>query len=97
MSVMSTVSRRARARLTSQGQITVPKAIRTALDLAPGDELEFEVRADGAMLHPRRRRSLLDFAGIAGDSSRLLPRTAQELDEVLRTANAERAARRHRP
>jgi len=73
----------------------VPKAVRTALDLAPGDELEFEIRGDSAMLLPRRRYTLLDFAGIAGERSAMLPRTARELDDVIRAANVERALRRH--
>lgn len=96
VTITSQRAKAARARITSQGQITVPKAVRSALDLSPGDELEFEIVEGGAMLHPRRRTSILDFAGIAGDRSPLLPRTARELDEVLRAANAGRAARRHR-
>lgn len=31
----------ATAKVTSKGQITVPKGVRTKLGLAPGDELEF--------------------------------------------------------
>jgi len=31
----------ARARLTSKGQITIPKAVRERLGLQPGDEIEF--------------------------------------------------------
>ena len=96
MSIRQAPTKRARARLTSQGQITVPKAVRSALELAPGDELEFEVREGGAVMIPRRRASLLDFAGIVGDRSHLLPRTARELDEIIRAANVERATRRHR-
>lgn len=36
-------------RLTSKGQVTIPKAIRDALGLAPGDGVEFSIRGDGAV------------------------------------------------
>jgi len=94
MSLSSTIANRYRARITSQGQITVPKRVRDALRVAPGDELEFELVPDGAMVRPERRRSILEFAGIAGERSRLLPRTARELDELLSAANTARARRR---
>ena len=35
--------------LSSKGQVTVPKAIRTRLHLQPGDRLRFLVEADGAV------------------------------------------------
>lgn len=36
-----------RARLTSKGQITIPVAVRRKLNLQPGDELVFDLGADG--------------------------------------------------
>lgn len=33
--------------LTSKGQVTIPKHIRDALDLAPGSEVDFAVNRDG--------------------------------------------------
>jgi AbrB family looped-hinge helix DNA binding protein len=35
------------ATLTSKGQVTIPKEVREALGLEPGDRLCFEVRGDG--------------------------------------------------
>jgi AbrB family looped-hinge helix DNA binding protein len=35
-------------RLTSKGQVTIPKAVRDALDLRPGDEVDF-VRDNGSV------------------------------------------------
>lgn len=40
------------ARITSKGQITVPKAVRHALGLKPGDKVVFE---HGGALGPGRR------------------------------------------
>lgn len=35
------------AKITSKGQTTVPLAIRTALNIKPGDLIEWEIAADG--------------------------------------------------
>lgn len=82
-----------RSRITSQGQITVPKAIRDALGVGPGDELEFEPIGDGYVIRPRRRRSILDFAGIAGRASSKIPATAEELDRFIDEGMAKEALR----
>ena len=38
------------ARLTSKGQVTIPKSIRDALDLHDGDQVLFRVDKNGATL-----------------------------------------------
>ena len=83
-----------RARITSQGQITVPKAVRDAIGVGPGDELEFEPAADGYILRPRRRRSVLEFAGIAGSATSRIPSTAGEIDRLIDMGMAGDAAKR---
>lgn len=43
--------------MSSQGQVTIPKAIREELGLEPGDVLEFEVQGDhfiGRKKQPKR-------------------------------------------
>lgn len=41
--------------LTSQGQVTIPKRIRDAMQLVPGTSVEFSVNAAGeVVLHPAR-------------------------------------------
>lgn len=53
----------AEAKLTSKGQITVPKAVRVALGVEPGDRIAFRVRDDGVVeMHPRT----LDLLSLAG-------------------------------
>jgi AbrB family looped-hinge helix DNA binding protein len=85
---------RQRARLTGQGQITVPKAVRDALGARPGDDIEFVPRGDELLIEVRPRRSVLDFAGIAADASDHVPNTAAELDALIEAGMHEAAATR---
>jgi antitoxin PrlF len=49
------------ARLTSKGQVTLPKAVREALGLHEGDQVVFRVEGERAVL--ARTADLLDLAG----------------------------------
>jgi AbrB family looped-hinge helix DNA binding protein len=86
--------KRSRARLTRQGQITVPKAVRDALDMKPGDELEFVPRGEELVVEVRHRRSVLDFAGIASSAAPRVPGSAAELDELVQQGMADLALAR---
>jgi len=86
--------KRQRARLTSQGQITVPKAVRDALGARPGDEIEFVPRGNEVVVEVRPRRSVLDFAGMAAKATSRVPGTAAELDELVDRGMAEAATAR---
>ncbi len=49
--------------VTSKGQITLPNAMRQALNLAPGDRVRFKRGADGEIvMAARKRRSIVDIA-----------------------------------
>ena len=54
--------------LTSKGQVTIPKKIRDALDLAPGCAVDFAVNREGdVVIHkvgarPRRKADRFDSA-----------------------------------
>jgi looped-hinge helix DNA binding domain, AbrB family len=85
---------RRRARLTSQGQITVPKAVRDALGARPGDEIEFVPRDGELLIEVRPRRSVLDFAGLASDAAAAIPATAEGLDALLERGMTEAAIAR---
>ena len=53
-----------RARVTSKGQVTVPKEIRDALGIRVGDSLVFEVEDGGARVRADRKPvSFADYEG----------------------------------
>lgn len=54
----------ARARMTSKGQITVPKEVRERLRVGPGDALDFVYAGDHLEVRPIRRRRFEDFRGL---------------------------------
>lgn len=83
MVIGSGKSKGCRARITSQGQITVPKAVRDVLKARPGDVVEFDQTADGFLMRHRTRVSVLEFAGIAGSATANIPPTAEEFDQLI--------------
>ena len=51
------------AKVTFKGQITIPKAVREALDIRTGDSVAFRIERDHAVLKPLKKKALLDFYG----------------------------------
>ena len=60
-----------RATLTSKGQVTLPKTLRDQLHLKAGDQLDFQLGADGNTLvvRPANRRAA-DLIGMAARAGR---------------------------
>ncbi|MFN0030297.1 MAG: AbrB/MazE/SpoVT family DNA-binding domain-containing protein [Acidimicrobiales bacterium] len=77
------------ARLSSKGQLTVPKAVRDALGLAEGDDVVFRVEGTRAML-----ARTTDFLSLAGTIAVPANRRNIAWDDVLRRTRASRAADR---
>ncbi len=77
----------AAAKVTSKGQVTVPKAVRDALGIKEGDEVVFRVDGNRALL--ARTPDFLDLAG-----SIRVPAARRNVawDEVLRRTRSERGA-----
>jgi len=73
----------ARARLTRQGQITVPKSIREALGAQAGDELVFERRGDDVLIRHVPRGSLSRWAGAASATAPAWSGTEDELERIV--------------
>jgi antitoxin PrlF len=77
------------AKVTSKGQVTVPKAVREALGIEAGDDVVFRVEGNRAVL--ARTTGFLDLAG-----SIQVPAAKRNVawDEVLRRTRSDRAAPR---
>jgi len=78
------------AKLTSKGQITIPKEVRERLGLKDQDRVLFTVDDEGARLHVVRRPTV---AGLAGRFTSALPYPSAESirDEVGRALGRARA------
>lgn len=76
--------------LTTRGQTTIPKPIREALGLQPGDRVEFTLEGDRAVL----RRAGADLSALDGmlDQSGQEPVSIEEMDEAIGNAASEDAS-----
>lgn len=78
--------------LTSRGQTTIPKPIREALGLQPGDRVEFTLEEDRVLL----RRAGADVSALDGMLDHLgeEPVSIEEMNEAVREAASERVGAR---
>lgn len=80
------------ARLTSKGQVTLPKSVRDALGLHEGDRVVFRVEGSYAVL--ARTADLLEMAGTVPVSSIQQGADWSEIREQTRRARATSRQRR---
>jgi len=84
----------AHSRLTSQGQVSVPAAIRRRLGVGPGSVVEWD-EANGAIVVRRAGRySVADVRAALFPSGVSPPRTLADLKDGIRAAVKRRHARR---
>jgi len=74
------------ATVTSKGQITLPKEIRDALGVSPGDRVEFVREDSGKVLVRPVKTSILDLMGIL--KPRVKGVTVEQMDETIRKRGA---------
>lgn len=72
-------------RVTSRGQVTIPKATREALGIGPGSEVEFVVRGNEAVMRKASIRAAIErWKGFLGQEN-----TTDQIMDVLRGAARE--------
>ncbi len=77
------------AKVTSKGQVTVPKAVRDALGIREGDDVVFRVEGTHAVL-----ARTPDFITLAGTIKVPAAKRNAAWDEVIRKTRSARAATR---
>jgi len=82
------------AKVTSKGQITVPKDVRLRLGLKPGDRVRFIVEGDGRVRLLPAKRDISELVGILPRPKRAL--TIEEMDAAVGRAIAAKYARHDR-
>lgn len=65
-------------KVTSKGQVTIPKAIRNVLDIAPNSEVEFRKDGQRVYLVKKMRRGPVDFGRFVGVAD-----SAMSTDELM--------------
>lgn len=72
--------------LSSKGQMIVPKRIRDALALKPGDDLVVALEPDGFSVRTRRNRkqAIERLAGSLKQPGRRRPMSIAEMDQAVR-------------
>ncbi len=74
------------AKVTSKGQITLPKEIRKALGLREGDRVSFRIRTDGKALIEPETVSLLSLRGSIKPKVRDV--SIEAMNEAIRQAGS---------
>lgn len=77
------------AKITSKGQVTIPKQVRDALELHEGDELLFRVERTRAVI--AKTPSLLDLAGSVPVPA---PKRGTAWDDIVARTRSVRAEQR---
>jgi antitoxin PrlF len=73
-----------KAKVTSKGQITIPKEVRRALGVREGDSLLFEVDEDDEQVRVRVERKPVSFADYEGAWREGKGMSLAEVDEYMR-------------
>jgi AbrB family looped-hinge helix DNA binding protein len=74
----------AKTRLSSKGQVIIPKAVRDRQGWRPGTELDIEDRGDGVVLRPARPFPATTIEEVYGCLEyRGRPITIEEMDEAV--------------
>ncbi|RMG32673.1 MAG: AbrB/MazE/SpoVT family DNA-binding domain-containing protein [Methanobacteriota archaeon] len=71
------------AKISSKGQLTIPKKIRTRLKLKAGDRIKFTINEDGRIEITPVRISLKELRGMLSPPKQTI--SLQEMEEAIHT------------
>jgi len=74
------------AKLTSKGQLTLPKRVREHLGLSAGDRVEFRLEDQGSARVLPATRKARELLGILSPAGKKNPLSVAQMDENLRSA-----------
>lgn len=81
------------SKITSKGQITIPRKIREFLDIDPSDRIEFTPLENGKVLISSRRQSAGALFGLLNHKRRSRPVSIEEMDTVIENRRRKRDAK----
>lgn len=81
-----------KSRLSSQGQVTIPKEIREYLDLKPGDNVYFAPREGGVLMRVKRK-GIDHLFGVLAEYAGDRPLGPEEIEEAAAQGALERYQR----
>lgn len=80
-------------RLSSKGQVILPKSVRDAHHWAVGTEFEVEDRPEGILLRPKKRFPITDIGDVVGCTGYRGPaKSIEEMEEAIAQGVSERHA-----
>jgi antitoxin PrlF len=77
------------ATITSKGQVTLPKKVRHALKVGPGDRIDFVVEDDGRVSVRPVQIDVTELRGVLHRSG-MRPVSLEEMDAAIARAHARR-------
>ena len=75
------------AKLTTRGQVTIPKEIRDRMGLRAGDELRFSLRDDGSAIVEPHTRDLRSLRGSVKPKDRQV--SIEDMKDAVRSRGGE--------
>ncbi len=81
------------AKITSKGQVTIPKKIREKMNLQSGDKVQFKVNEKGDATMHHFSRSITERAGSLQKYAKKEPVSIEEMNEAVKKMAVERFKR----
>ncbi len=83
------------AKLTSKGQLVLPKMVREHLDVKYGDRVDFVIQPNGEVVVRAATRDIRTLAGLLAPAPRVV--SLEEMDQAVRDAAVRRDQRSRHP